>query len=245
MRISDIPGKLAVAFAQFAGGGFIRPIPTASQIGVTDGAASLHDGFVPKNAQPISAGGVPPDIRDMNGILYEISAWTRWTNAGGPVFFDAVFAADVGGYPEGAIVQSAAVNGKLFCSKIDNNSTDPDADATNWSVIAQPATSSGAPSLTNPGYFILPNVGDPTKPFIVQWGSFAFTSESNIAFNWPIPFPNAFLWMSPGMSQTNNSGKQDNVTLEGIVGTRFGWSAHCGSGSDHNPMRLDWLAFGF
>jgi len=135
MQISDIPVKLPIPFAASAGGGFVRAIPTASQIGVTDGAASLYDGFVPLNATPIGAGGVPPDIKDMNGILREISGWTRWVSAGAPVFFDAVFAAAIGGYPKGSILHSSVTPGKLFVSDVENNTADPDGAGTGWNVL--------------------------------------------------------------------------------------------------------------
>lgn len=144
MLNSDIPLKLPIPFASSAGGGYIRPIPEASQIGITDGAASLTDGFVPLNATPIGAGGVPPSIQDMNGILYEISGWSRWQAAGGPVYFDAAFAADIGGYPKGACLQSTVTDGVFWISTANGNTTDPDGgSAANWKR-ALPLPASGA-----------------------------------------------------------------------------------------------------
>src|SRR5258708_20811739 len=78
-------------FARPAGGGFIRPIPQASQIGINPGFASLTDGFVPLNGQPVASGGIPPFEQDMNGILNQISLWCQWLEAGGPVYYDATF----------------------------------------------------------------------------------------------------------------------------------------------------------
>lgn len=135
MQSSDIPGKLPIAFASSAGGAYTRAIPINSQIGITDGAASLHDGFVPLNATPIAGGGVPPDIRDINGILNEISAWTRWQGAGGPIFYDPDFSTAVGGYPKGAQVLSTVTIGLVFLSLIENNTVNPDVDATHWLVV--------------------------------------------------------------------------------------------------------------
>lgn len=142
MHQSDIPGKLPIPFASSAAGGYIRAIPTSSLIGVTDGAASLTDGFVPLNATPIGAGGVPPDIKDMNGILFEVSGWSRWQAAGGPVSFDAGFAAAIGGYPQGAFLQSPASPGVFYVSTADSNATDPEGvGAANWiTVVPVPAT---------------------------------------------------------------------------------------------------------
>lgn len=139
MNSSDIPTRLPIRFGENAGGGYIHPIPVASQIGITDGAASLHDGFVPLNATPIGAGGVPPDIKDMNGILYEMSAWTRWQAAGGPVFFDGTFASAVGGYPAGALLASTTP-GVFWANTVDGNLTDPDGGSpVGWVHAAPPA----------------------------------------------------------------------------------------------------------
>jgi hypothetical protein len=144
MHSTDIPAKLPIPFGNAASGGYIRSIPVASQIGVTDGAASLTDGFVPLNATPIGAGGVPPDIKDMNGILFEVSGWARWQSAGGPVFFDGAFAALIGGYPKGGVVQSATTPGVFYVSTADSNSTDPEGvGAANWTLVV-PAPASNA-----------------------------------------------------------------------------------------------------
>lgn len=142
MLNTDIPSKLVIPFGNNAGAGYIRPIPVASQIGVHDGYASFHDGFVPLNATPIGAGGIPPDIKDMNGILFDISAWARWVCAGGPLYFDSVWAASVGGYPKGAIVQSSTTVGLLFASKVNSNTGDPEgAGAASWqALVPVPAT---------------------------------------------------------------------------------------------------------
>lgn len=140
MLSTDVPTKLPIPFGNNAGGGFIRAIPVASQIGITDGAASLHDGFVPLNATPISAGGIPPDVKDMNGVLFEISAWSRWQAAGGPVLFDAAFQTLIGGYPKWGVVQPPAGGGVLYVSLVENN-TFAITDATKWqSILPVPAT---------------------------------------------------------------------------------------------------------
>lgn len=145
MHSADIPGKLPIPFANSAGGGYIRSIPQASQIGITDGAASLTDGFVPLNATPIGAGGVPPDIKDMNGILFEISGWARWVAAGGPVTFDAGFAAAIGGYPLGGVVQSSVSAGVFYVSTVDDNLTDPEGvGAAGWHLVVPVAADNAA-----------------------------------------------------------------------------------------------------
>lgn len=142
MRLTDIPSKFPIPFAADAGGGYIRAIPTASQIGITDGAASLHDGFPPLTFLPIESGGKAPAGKDMNGILFEISAWSQWQQAGGPIYYDADFATAIGGYPSGAVIMSSVTAGLLWYSTADNNATNPDSGgAANWtSLLPVPAT---------------------------------------------------------------------------------------------------------
>ena len=107
MKYSDIPTKFQIPFANSAGAGFVRSVPQASQIGVHDGWASLTDGFPPLNFLPIGSGGVPPFGQDMNGIMKQITQWSRWQNAGGLTEFDSAFVTAIGGYPQGAIIASA------------------------------------------------------------------------------------------------------------------------------------------
>lgn len=134
MQISSIPVKFPIPFANSAGGGFTRPIPTASQIGIQSGAASLTDGFPPLCFQPVAAGGVPPFGEDFNGLLNPITAWNRWQSAGGPIVYDPTFQSAVGGYPQSAIIQSAVVPGKLWYSTVDNNTSNPDTLGANWTA---------------------------------------------------------------------------------------------------------------
>lgn len=124
MQLVNAPSKLVLPFAS---AGAKNTIPVASQIGITAGAASLTDGFPPLTRTPLAGGGVPPSGLDMNGILYELSAILRWTNAGGGYPFDGTFAADsnVGGYPKGARVMRSDGLGYWF-NTADNNTTDPE-----------------------------------------------------------------------------------------------------------------------
>jgi len=125
MQLTNTPGKLVLPFAN---AGAKNTIPTASQIGITAGAASLTDGFPPLTRTPIAAGGVPPSGLDMNGILYELSAILRWANAGGGYAYDAAFATDsnVGGYPKGARIMRSDGLGYWF-NTVENNTNDPEA----------------------------------------------------------------------------------------------------------------------
>lgn len=132
MLAASIPTKFSIPWANNAGGSFIRPIPQASQIGIQSGAASLTDGFPPVTFSPIAAGGTPPFGQDFNGILNQITLWNRWQAAGGPIQFDGTFATAIGGYPQGAIVQSTVTIGLLWCSLVDGNIGNPDFGGANW-----------------------------------------------------------------------------------------------------------------
>lgn len=132
MNLADIPTKFPIVWGESAGGAYINAIPTASQIGPNPGYASLTDGFVPLNAQPVGAGGIPPRIQDMNGILNEVTAWNQWQQAGGPITYDATFQTAIGGYPNNAVVRSATTAGRWWRSTVDANVTNPDAAGAGW-----------------------------------------------------------------------------------------------------------------
>lgn len=132
MQASQIPAKFTIPWANSAGSTYINTIPTASQIGIHNGYASLTDGFVPLNSTPVASGGVPPRIQDWNGILNEVTAWLRWAQSGAPVAYDGTFQAAIGGYPDGAMVQSVATPGTFWLSTADNNTTDPDTGGAGW-----------------------------------------------------------------------------------------------------------------
>lgn len=148
MSASDIPERLPIPFANSAGGSYIRTVPTPSQIPITPGAASLTDGFPPLNFTEISAGGIPPDGRDMNGILNVATAWNRWQAAGGPVTWDSTFAASVGGgYPKGALVRQSTTSTSYWFSLVENNTTNPASDdGTHWVAVGYGTTYAGNPN---------------------------------------------------------------------------------------------------
>lgn len=131
MISSGIPKKFPIPFADGAGVGYIRPIPTPSQIGIQNGAASLTDGFPPDCLLPIGAGGVPPFGQDLNGILNQVTAWSRWFSAGGPISYDAAFSTAIGGYPKGSVISAAGLGSFWFCA-VDGNTTDPDTGGAGW-----------------------------------------------------------------------------------------------------------------
>lgn len=130
MLSSNIPVKFGVPFASGAGASFITtPLPEGSQ---PSGRASLVDGFPPLTFDPIAAGGSPPWGRDMNGLMFQVTKWQQWTAAGGPISFDATFAAKIGGYPKGAMLQKASTTDRYWISTAENNSSNPDTGGANW-----------------------------------------------------------------------------------------------------------------
>lgn len=131
MQSSNIPAKIPLPFAYAAGPSYKNTIPTASQIGITNGRASLTDGFPPLTFTALSAGGIPPFGADFNGILNEVTAIQQWQNAGGMFYYDSAFSTAIGGYPAGAVLQSSSKNG-FWISSAENNTTDPDAGGAGW-----------------------------------------------------------------------------------------------------------------
>jgi hypothetical protein len=142
MLASQIPTKFPIPFGNNAAAGTIRPVPQASQVSVSPGNASLTDGFPVATGQPLASGGVPPAMQDFNGLFNQITAWSRWQNAGGTVGFDQSFCTAIGGYPQGAVLASTTA-GLLWLSLVDNNTTNPDGTgASGWVSILTSATAS-------------------------------------------------------------------------------------------------------
>lgn len=140
MKSTDIPTKFQIPFGNSAAAGTIRPVPIADQTASSPGAASLTTGFPVATGQPLASGGVPPAMQDFNGILNQITAWSRWQNAGALVSFDTTFAQAIGGYPAGAILASTTA-GVLWLSVVDSNTTNPDgASASGWIAVASTNT---------------------------------------------------------------------------------------------------------
>lgn len=209
MLYTDIPARLVKAFAALATGTYVRAIPTTSG---DPNAASLNLGFPPNTFVDEGAGGVPPDGRDMNGILKAISAWSNWQAAGGPVFYDSTFSTAIGGYPKYAILASTTL-GRLWQSTVDSNTTDPDAGGANW---AQLTTLNGSP---NDESVTLPN-GRILKDGSVV-GSFPENYTGTVTF--AVPFPTSC--RRPLISPINSSGSQTQDSWVQVISwDRFGFS---------------------
>lgn len=217
MQISNIPVRYQKVWGVNAAGAYIRTVPVNSQIGIQDGAASFNDGFVPDNFAPVAAGGVPPFGQDFNGILNVETSWMQWVQAGGPIPFDATFAAAIGGYPKGAVLASAIVQGAQWYSTTDNNTTDPD----------DPLTSSGWTRVGIAAGVLLPFLSAVPTGFVQSRGDWTLgnlTSGANYAsadalFLYAANWPNSqlLIYTSGGVATTRGA----NAAADFAAGKRL------------------------
>lgn len=140
MQQSDRPIKPILPIAQ--NDASKATIPTTS---ADDTRASQSLGFPPRTGLPPEAGGVPPQLSDMNGLLYLLSGVDRWIAAGGRFPFDNAFATNelINGYPLGAVLPGADALGD-FISIAEGNQANPNTVGTGW----VPGYQYGATSLT-------------------------------------------------------------------------------------------------
>ncbi|HID8378204.1 TPA: hypothetical protein ACXIIV_001141 [Serratia marcescens] len=138
MKLTDKPRQIAVPFA--SGTADKNTIPNnATQETKEKGKAAYDSGFPPLTMTAIAAGGIPPHGKDFNGLLNDITAAIRFSQAGGHYTFDSAFAQAIGGYAKGATVLSAD-GSKIWWNTVEANTTDPDgASAAGWkNLLADP-----------------------------------------------------------------------------------------------------------
>lgn len=211
MHLSDLPPLVAIPFGNSAGGSFIRPIPVASQIGVTPGAASFTDGFPPTTFTPLTGGGAYVNGEDVNGILNYVTGWTRWLAAGAAIPYNSAFATAIGGYPRLAQVPSTTQPGIVWFNTIDGNLTDPDGGSpAGWVVLgALPASQAEVNAGTVTDKFVSPKtlhdlagaVGDGQTivlpgGFLLKHVAPSLNTGANVTttpFTYATPFPSGVL----------------------------------------------------
>lgn len=142
MTRAGAPAKFAVPFANSAAsvsspagaapGSATYPLPTNSQVGITNCAASLQTGMPPLTMTSVAGGGCAPYGQDINGILKQMSQWNQQTQAGAIPAWDSTYNSNIGGYPEGSIVSQASTPYCFWISQVDNNTSDPDTGGANW-----------------------------------------------------------------------------------------------------------------
>lgn len=136
------PSSPPVIVIPFANAGARNSIPVPSQIGVNDGAASLTDGFPPRTMLPIPP-GIPPDGKDLNGILFDATSHIVWMQAGGRYYWDSAVAA-AGGYPLYALLASTGSPTLLWLNLSAGNATDPDGGSpADWQGVQLGGSASG------------------------------------------------------------------------------------------------------
>lgn len=124
MNFTDIPARILKAFGL---NGPKNTIPTDSSTSTdNNGVATFDKGFPPITMQPLSAGGIPPSGKDMNGILYALSLKEQWADAGMSYPFNSDFATAISGYPKGAVLLNSQQSGK-WLNLTDGNSTSPES----------------------------------------------------------------------------------------------------------------------
>lgn len=173
------PPLIQQAFGSSAGAGYINnPIPVASQIGVTPGAASYTDGFPPLTMTPATAGGVNPFGQDFNGILFALSANIAALSGGQNYTFNSTWATANGGYAVGAIVAMVSGQG-YWINQSSGNTNNPDTSApsSGWYPLACYGETSIA-GLTNANVTL--SSQQACTPVIVLSGT--LTSNINIVF---------------------------------------------------------------
>lgn len=121
----------------WASDGLKNNIPAERDGGLAQEAATYAEGFPSITMTPISVGGKPPSGKDMNGVLYEISAHTVWQNQGGRYRFDQSFCDAIGGYPKGAVLINDTLDTE-YISLADANTHNPNSgnNAGKWAIHA-------------------------------------------------------------------------------------------------------------
>ena len=121
----------------WASDGLKNNIPAERNGGLAQEAATYTEGFPSITMTPISVGGKPPSGKDMNGVLYEISAHTVWQNQGGRYRFDQTFCDAIGGYPKGAVLISDTLDTE-YISLVDANTHNPNSgnNTGKWAIHA-------------------------------------------------------------------------------------------------------------
>lgn len=135
------PDLIITPFGESADPSTIRTIPES--IGPSDPKqnASWESGFPIATMTAISAGGIPPEGPDMNGVLNAISRHTVFTGGGGQYKWSDEFVAAKGGYAKGSVIQSDAGDFS-YVSTIDDNTfnfnEDPSSIGNQWKHYSGP-----------------------------------------------------------------------------------------------------------
>ena len=201
MTRAGAPAKFSIPFASTApsvanpsgadAGSATYPLPTPSQVGITNCAASFNTGFPSLSMTPVSGGGCAPFGQDFNGILKQITQWNQQTQAGAIPAYDSAYSSAIGGYPEGSILSQASNPFCFWLSQVDNNTSDPDTGGANWTG-ACPGGGAGGTSTGSANAQVIS-----ATPFVLQSG--------------------AKIYWTVGSGLTNTGSLQINVNSSGLI----------------------------
>lgn len=257
MNLSDIPAWFAKRFAADATGTYVRAIPTTT---ADPAAASLSLGFPPDTFTDIGAGGTPPDGRDFNGILNQLSAWSQWAGVGGAAPWSSTISAAAGGYPLGAIVLSNSVTGRQYQSQVNNNVTNPDTGGAGWAILVDKAATPSDISAGSSNELVVTPAGlaaSGAERVIAQslianggfrvfasgfkecWGNVTIGAGGNAVITLPTAHSSWFI-ASLGTGVHTASDAQDNT---GIL-TWNGTSGFTIRNNENFTLRVDWSTRG-
>ncbi|WP_105653548.1 phage tail protein [Cronobacter malonaticus] len=191
MNSSDIPSRITKAFGV---NGLKNAIPVESSAATDNsGVATFDKGFPPVTMQPLSAGGIPPSGKDMNGVLYSTTLQQQWQNAGMTYPFSQDFSDAISGYPKGAIVPSSVYTGQ-WLNLSDSNGTSPESPTganTGW----VPINNYGVTQITMTSGSVVMSSLQAAKDRIIISG--LLTSNVNLIFP---------TWIKPWVVHNNTTG---------------------------------------
>lgn len=150
---------------------YINTIPNTT---VDTQRASFSLGFPPLTMTPIIAGGKPPRGQDVNGILFMLSTWAFYQQAGEVPRYAVGVSTAIGGYSLGTLLRSTD-GATLWFNIVDGNTSDPDALGAGWVPIESYGLANVA-GVTG-GVTTLNVSTQASKSFIVLSGTLASNSQ--------------------------------------------------------------------
>lgn len=112
----------------FANDGDRASIPDTT---IVAGRASYSLGFPPITMQSKISGGIPPDGRDVNGALFDVTSHAYFLQAGKLFTYSSSVSTIIGGYDIGALLQST--DGEtLWLNQTAANTGNPDSGFVGW-----------------------------------------------------------------------------------------------------------------
>lgn len=109
MKNTDVIQPLAMGSAIAADGD--KEIPNQSEAGTN--TSTINDGFLPLTSEPTSSGGRNPQRTNFNGMFYLSTDQRFYLQNGGVITYDPNVVAQIGGYPQDAILGYIDPTGNL------------------------------------------------------------------------------------------------------------------------------------